>query len=54
MKGTNNMKRHLVLFLALMLTVGTGAQDTRKLKTIRLTTGVNVTFEKNEVDSVWP
>ena len=46
------MKRHLVLFLALMLTVGTGAQDTRKLKTISLTTDVNVTFEKNEVDSV--
>ena len=46
------MKRHLVLFLALMLTVGTSAQDTRKLKTISLTTGVNVTFEKNEVDSV--
>ena len=52
MKGTNNMKRHLVLFLALMLTVGTGAQNTRKLKSISLTTGVNVTFEKNEVDSV--
>ena len=46
------MKKHLILFFALLLSIGAGAQDTRKLKSIGLRTGVNVTFEKNEVDSV--
>lgn len=52
MKGLNEMKKHLILFFALLLSIGAGAQDTRKLKSIGLRTGVNVTFEKNEVDSV--
>ena len=52
MKGLNEMKKHLILFFALLLSIGAGAQDTRKFKSIGLRTGVNVTFEKNEVDSV--
>ena len=46
MKGLNEMKKHLILFFALLLSIGAGAQDTRKLKSIGLRTGVNVTFEK--------
>ena len=49
MKGLNEMKKHLILFFALLLSIGAGAQDTRKLKSIGLRTGVNITFEKNEV-----
>ena len=46
------MKKFLILFSALLIIAGADAQDTRKLRSISLTTGVNVNFEKNETDSV--
>ncbi len=46
------MKKFLVLFFTFLLAVSVNAQDTHKLKSISLTTGVSVNFEKNEIDSV--